>query len=105
MYRVRGSVVGPLHCVSFLWKSSLADIQYRRGTFISIQHEYGCCSFHRTWSSQPLLGSIPAGNFELSNAILFSGSMLSKFIRSQYDRVEMGKQTLQATYDLAATQP
>ncbi|XP_062600016.1 uncharacterized protein LOC134261608 isoform X2 [Saccostrea cucullata] len=60
---------------------SLADIVHSKGTFISVRQECGCCRFSRIWSSQPLIGAIPAGNFELSCAILFSGSLPTKSIR------------------------
>lgn len=57
------------------------EIQQIKGSFITITQDCGFCAFQRTWSSQPFIGSIPAGNFELSCALLFSGSLPSKATR------------------------
>ncbi|XP_064191596.1 uncharacterized protein LOC135254919 [Anguilla rostrata] len=45
-----------------------------RGTFLSVDQSCLHCLYNRKWMSQPLLGSTPAGNLQLSAAILFSGS-------------------------------
>lgn len=60
---------------------TLGEIDHCRGTFITVFQECGVCGYQRTWRSQPMIGAIPAGNFELSCAILFSGSLPSKSIR------------------------
>lgn len=57
------------------------EIQQIKGSFITITQDCGFCAFQRTWSSQPFIGSIPAGSFELSCALLFSGSLPSKATR------------------------
>lgn len=46
-----------------------------------VEQECGLCSFHRTWASQPMVGSIPAGNLAISCALLFSGSLPTKLLR------------------------
>lgn len=55
--------------------------QQIKGSFITVTQDCGFCAFQRTWSSQPFIGSIPAGNFELSCALLFLGSLPSKATR------------------------
>ncbi|XP_062588586.1 uncharacterized protein LOC134250245 isoform X2 [Saccostrea cucullata] len=57
------------------------EIKQLKGSFISITQDCRFCFYQRTWSSQPLIGSIPAGNFEISCALLFSGSLPSKSVR------------------------
>lgn len=51
------------------------------GSLITVEQDCGMCRFHQRWTSQPMIGSIPAGNLLLSCAILFSGSMPTKSLR------------------------
>ncbi|XP_065130941.2 uncharacterized protein [Paramisgurnus dabryanus] len=46
----------------------------RRGTFLAIDQLCPHCQYSRKWKSQPVLGSNPAGNLQLSAAIYFSGA-------------------------------
>ncbi|KAG1926991.1 uncharacterized protein LOC120480138 isoform X3 [Pimephales promelas] len=46
----------------------------RRGTFISIAQLCASCGFSRRWRSQPVIGSSPAGDLQLSAAVYFSGA-------------------------------
>ncbi|KAK3086012.1 hypothetical protein FSP39_012145 [Pinctada imbricata] len=39
------------------------------------------CGMTRRWSSQPFVGSYPAGNLDISAGILYSGSIPSKALR------------------------
>uniref|UniRef100_A0A3Q2QJ07 Uncharacterized LOC105936117 n=1 Tax=Fundulus heteroclitus TaxID=8078 RepID=A0A3Q2QJ07_FUNHE len=49
-------------------------IQTRRlGTFVAVLQKCIHCEFSRTWNSQPLLNSTPAGNLHLSAAVYLSG--------------------------------
>ena len=40
------------------------------------------CKWSYCWQSQPLIGSVPAGNLCLSAGILYSGSTPTKFLRA-----------------------
>ncbi|XP_026128189.1 uncharacterized protein LOC113108962 isoform X2 [Carassius auratus] len=44
------------------------------GTFLSVKQLCPHCTFSRQWNSQPILGSMPAGNLNLSVAIYLSGA-------------------------------
>ncbi len=57
------------------------DILYKRGTMIAVEQQCNHCHYNRKWTSQPLLGDIPAGNLLLSAAILFTGSSYTKVLR------------------------
>lgn len=46
----------------------------RRGTFLAIDQLCPHCQYSRKWKSQPVFGSNPAGNLQLSAAIYFSGA-------------------------------
>jgi hypothetical protein len=48
------------------------------GTFLSVKQACTTCVFTRCWSSQPMIGQLPAGNIHLSAAILFTGGSFSK---------------------------
>ncbi|XP_060077692.1 uncharacterized protein LOC132557213 [Ylistrum balloti] len=60
---------------------TFGHIQQLRGTAVKILQDCGFCSYTNVWKSQPMIGSIPAGNLLLSCAILFSGSLPSKSLR------------------------
>ncbi|KAL5011915.1 hypothetical protein ScPMuIL_010466 [Solemya velum] len=51
------------------------------GTMVKIETECGFCRTIRKWDSQPMVGSIPAGNLALSAGILFTGSISAKALR------------------------
>jgi hypothetical protein len=48
---------------------------------VAIEQSCSSCHFHRLWRSQPYIGSFPAGNIQMSAAILFSGSSPRKVFR------------------------
>ncbi|XP_055062144.2 uncharacterized protein [Misgurnus anguillicaudatus] len=59
----------------------------RRGTFIAIDQLCPHCDFFRQWRSQPVIGSTPVGNLQLSAAIYFSGASflkMQKVFRAMY---------------------
>ncbi|CAK6981098.1 uncharacterized protein LOC127500556 isoform X5 [Scomber scombrus] len=47
-----------------------------KGTFLSVTQTclHQSCLYAREWNSQPLLGSTPVGNFQLSAAVFYTGS-------------------------------
>uniref|UniRef100_A0A1A7YS46 Zgc:123060 n=1 Tax=Iconisemion striatum TaxID=60296 RepID=A0A1A7YS46_9TELE len=51
---------------------------YRRGTFLSVHQKCHHCNFSKKWKSQPVMGSTPVGNIQLSAAIYFTGSSYFK---------------------------
>ncbi|XP_033959402.1 uncharacterized protein [Pseudochaenichthys georgianus] len=52
----------------------VCDVQTTKmGTFISVQQLCPHCQFARHWNSQPILGSTPAGNLQLSAATYVNG--------------------------------
>ncbi|XP_063058166.1 uncharacterized protein LOC134451587 [Engraulis encrasicolus] len=52
-----------------------ADVCTRRvGTFVMVQQHCQYCQHSRRWSSQPVLGSTPAGNLQLAAAIYINGA-------------------------------
>ncbi|XP_063046055.1 uncharacterized protein LOC134440057 [Engraulis encrasicolus] len=51
------------------------DVRTQRlGTFLSVKQECTNCERTRHWNSQPVLGSTPAGNLQLSSAVYISGA-------------------------------
>lgn len=60
-----------------------ASITHQEGTLVIVSQF--ClkpkCGFSRTWSSQPRVGRIAAGNLALSAGTLFSGSLFAKVQR------------------------
>ena len=67
--------------MSPLWKSSFGHHSTQERDFHFHPTGMWMLWFYRIWSSQPLIGSNSAGNFELWCAILFSGCMPTKSIR------------------------
>ncbi|XP_038158943.1 uncharacterized protein LOC119795164 [Cyprinodon tularosa] len=60
----------------------LCDVRtHRRGTFLSVEQRCPHCEFYRQWNSQPLLGSTPAGDLQLSAAVYLSGASFWKIAR------------------------
>ncbi|XP_067268180.1 uncharacterized protein [Chanodichthys erythropterus] len=60
---------------------------HRRGTFIAVDQMCPHCEFFRQWRSQPVVGSTPVGNLQLSAAIYFSGASflkMQKVFRAMY---------------------
>lgn len=47
---------------------------HRLGTFLSVKQHCLHCLHTRHWNSQPVLGSTPAGNLQLSAAVYVSGA-------------------------------
>ena len=57
----------------------VTDVQTRRvGTFLSVEQKCPHCQFYRKWNSQPLLGSTPVGNIQLSAAVYATGASFFK---------------------------
>ncbi|KAM8733556.1 uncharacterized protein AB9X84_025253 [Acanthopagrus schlegelii] len=57
----------------------VSDVQTRRiGTFLSVEQTCPHCQFFRKWNSQPILGSTPAGNLQLSAAVYTTGASFFK---------------------------
>ncbi|XP_028436431.1 uncharacterized protein LOC114557245 [Perca flavescens] len=55
------------------------DVRTRRiGTFLSVEQLCPHCQYSRHWNSQPVLGSTPAGNLQLSAAVYVSGASFFK---------------------------
>ncbi|XP_065145190.1 uncharacterized protein [Paramisgurnus dabryanus] len=53
------------------------------GTLLRVKQHCAYCEYSSDWSSQPMVNNIPAGNLQLSAAVLFSGSsfsQISKFL-------------------------
>ncbi|XP_039550333.1 uncharacterized protein LOC120495031 isoform X2 [Pimephales promelas] len=51
------------------------DVKTQRlGTFLSVKQRCPNCTFSRHWNSQPIHGSVPAGNLHLSAAVYLSGA-------------------------------
>jgi len=48
------------------------------GTFVSVSQVCCSCRFQRRWASQPMIGNLPAGNINMSAAILFTGLTFAK---------------------------
>ncbi|KAL2087073.1 hypothetical protein ACEWY4_018132 [Coilia grayii] len=52
-----------------------SDVRVRRlGTFLTVQQHCRHCQYSRRWNSQPILGSTPAGNLQLSAAVYVNGA-------------------------------
>ncbi|XP_051255127.1 uncharacterized protein LOC127362901 [Dicentrarchus labrax] len=55
------------------------DVQRRKlGTFLSVEQRCPHCEFSRKWNSQPIVGSTPAGNLQLSTAVYATGASFFK---------------------------
>ncbi|KAG0715443.1 hypothetical protein GWK47_011904 [Chionoecetes opilio] len=63
-------------------KPCLVEEKFRKGTKVVIRQECRFCGPIKEWSSQPsYIGDIPAGNLQLSGAILFTGASPTKTLR------------------------
>lgn len=57
----------------------VSEVRTRRiGTFLCVEQQCPNCSFFRKWNSQPLIGSTPAGNLQLSVAVYTNGGSFFK---------------------------
>ncbi|XP_057187965.1 uncharacterized protein LOC130553181 isoform X1 [Triplophysa rosa] len=57
----------------------VSDVRTRRvGTFLSVEQQCPHCEFFRKWNSQPVLGSTPVGNLQLSVALYANGASFFK---------------------------
>ncbi len=65
------------YCLSFTTDVSTTV----QGTFLKVSQFCKTCCHHFVWESQPMFGTIPAGNILLSSAILFTGLMPTKALR------------------------
>lgn len=55
------------------------DVRARRkGSFVAIDQLCPHCQYFRKWQSQPVVGSTPLGNLQLSAAIYFTGASFFK---------------------------
>ncbi|ROK80936.1 hypothetical protein DPX16_3816 [Anabarilius grahami] len=74
----------------------------RRGTFIAVDQLCPHCEFFRQWRSQPVVGSTPVGNLQLSAAIYFSGASFLKMQKSSEveGSFHMEKEGLRRSVDL-----
>lgn len=61
--------------------STTAVVKFTVGSLVGIEQRCSSCAFYRLWRSQPYIGSYPAGNINMSSAILFSGSSARKVLR------------------------
>ena len=57
-------------------------VAHSMGTFRKFEIKCNRCDYGRSWSTQPFVGGIPAGNMSLSAAINFSGASPTKFLRA-----------------------
>lgn len=55
-------------------------VQYMKGSMMVVRQQCPRCDYERTWSSQPMVGNMPAGNILLSGAILFCGASYTKVL-------------------------
>ncbi|KAG5265320.1 hypothetical protein AALO_G00240960 [Alosa alosa] len=67
----------------------------RRGSFLAIDQLCPHCKFFRQWKSQPVIGSTPVGNLQLSAAIYFCGASFSK-MKKIFDAMQLRTHTYDA---------
>ena len=51
------------------------------GSMLVLTQECTLCDFKRKWTSQPMIGNLPAGNILMSSAILYAGTSPTKVLR------------------------
>ncbi|XP_068736804.1 uncharacterized protein [Montipora capricornis] len=56
-------------------------VNSRIGTRITVMQKCLCCSFTRSWDSQPSIGDTPLGNIMMSSGILFGGGSPAKVLK------------------------
>ena len=54
---------------------ALFDVKRILGSMIKVEQTCGSCGFNRIWESQPMIGSVPAGNLIFSAALLLTGKI------------------------------
>ncbi|XP_058494585.1 uncharacterized protein LOC131465734 [Solea solea] len=61
------------------------DVRSRRlDTFLSVEQQCLHCEFSRKWNTQPLVGSTPAGNLQLSTAVYTTSASFFKIEKVLY---------------------
>ncbi|XP_071768737.1 uncharacterized protein LOC139922184 [Centroberyx gerrardi] len=69
----------------------VCDVHPRRhGTFLAVDQLCPHCQYFRQWKSQPVVGSTPVGNLQLSAAIYFSGAsffQLEKICKAMHIKI------------------
>ncbi|XP_015259484.1 PREDICTED: uncharacterized protein LOC107104080 [Cyprinodon variegatus] len=60
----------------------------RRGSFLAIDQQCPHCRFFRQWKSQPVIGSTPVGDLQLSAAVYFCGASFSK-MKKMFDAMQL----------------
>jgi len=85
-------LTGPLKVKFLVYKECLAELfkecpvccsscetnWHIIGSFVSVTQICTNCEHRRTWTSQPFVANLPAGNISLSAAIYFTGGSFSK---------------------------
>ncbi|KAJ4928945.1 hypothetical protein JOQ06_004567, partial [Pogonophryne albipinna] len=59
-------------------KRSCEVLRRRMGTFVAFTQLCQNCTYSRRWQSQPVVGSTPVGNLQISAATYFTGSCFSQ---------------------------
>ena len=59
-------------------KRSCDVLRRRMGTFVAFTQLCQNCTYSRRWQSQPVVGSTPVGNLQISAATYFTGSCFSQ---------------------------
>jgi hypothetical protein len=81
-YIVYEAMLMSLFTVCLMCKNATQGVvKFIVGSMVAIEQSCSSCHFHRLWRSQPYIGSFPAGNIQMSAAILFSGSSPRKVFR------------------------
>jgi hypothetical protein len=81
-YIVYKAMLMSLFTVCLMCKNATQGVvKFIVGSMVAIEQSCSSCHFHRLWRSQPYIGSFPAGNIQMSAAILFSGSSPRKVFR------------------------
>lgn len=63
----------------------VCEVQQRRmGTYVAFTQQCPHCNYFRQWESQPIIGSTPAGNLQLSAATYFSGASFLQLEKVNY---------------------
>ena len=81
-YLVFESAILLLFSVCRNYLSKAVDIKRTtQGSLLRIKQTCLRCNYRWEWDSQPMCGSIPAGNISLSAAILYAGALPTKALR------------------------
>lgn len=73
------------------------------GTFVSFSQLCPSCDYSRKWESQPVAGSTPLGNLQMSAAIYFTGGSFSHVekVTSTFDPRTRNSKTLTSLSECA----